>query len=139
VSVFLLKVQYGQGGELVNPGDLDASSIGSLPRIADIQFNSNGTITVTGQSGKRWFSKTIAGIGSGYDVRCASISGGAWDSTPAGTGTWIDMSTDRRWRITRTTMEGSGADSVACVFELRTSGGGAAEQSCDATAYAGDS
>lgn len=61
---------------------------------------------------------------SSYDVRMASIGVGNWNTTPAGTGVWINLGSAREWRITDTDPSALNFEQVGnMVFEIRKDGG----------------
>ena len=97
------------------------------PIVCGVRFNSDGSIdergpalaTYTQINVGEWSTDEPATTGARYEVRCASISSGAWDVAAAATGVWIALSADRIWSVTRTVMEGSGVDTCIATFEIR--------------------
>ena len=78
-------------------------------------------------SGEWWSDEPDTGIGSSYDVRCASIVGGTtWSFQAATVGTWIQMSSERVWRCTVTAMASPSTRSCTGSFEIRNTGSGTA-------------
>lgn len=80
----------------------------------------SGTLTLYPNSW--WRGSPLANIGSNFEVRCASISVGAWDAEPAAVGTWIAISAKRCWNISRTGGKGGedpGTDNLTSIFEIR--------------------
>lgn len=101
---------------------------------AGIVFQTDGGLDEVGpgaadftahNSGEYWSAEPASGIGASYDVRCASISSGSWDFAAAATGTWVNMGTQRLWRIQVTAMESPASQSITASFEIRPAGGGA--------------
>lgn len=96
-----------------------------------LRYN-NGT---PAEIGTWWSNAPETGIGSSYQVRCRQ-SDAAWDFSPAANGTYVTISSDLTWRITRTEMEGSGSDFINADFEIRAVGGTTVEDSTFFTAEA---
>jgi len=126
-------------GVVLLPFFILSESIGTLPQNADIQFNTDGSLTISGDSGRTWYSAAPStGIGSSYDVRCSSVVSGTWDTQAAAVGTWIQISSNRLWRMSRTVMEGAGSDQISATFQIRPTGGPAILDECDSSTEAAD-
>ena len=116
----------------------DRSSIHANPAgicHAGIAFSADGIVYDVGPtlgdrtqfaSGQWYSGEPSAGIGSSYEVRCASLvsSSGGWDVQAAAVGTWVDISVERVWRDTVVGMEAPAIDTCHAVFEIRPAGGG---------------
>lgn len=100
---------------------------------AGFAFDTDGTLYGIGPSattetlldaGEWWSERPETGIGSSYEVRCASVGlGQSWDLQAAAVGTWIDMSAERVWRVNVTAMESPASQTVNGTFEIRLLGG----------------
>lgn len=79
-----------------NGGTTYASSLNTA--VASVQFNSTGSMTVsgTGYSNIGWASPTSTGLGAGYELRATRTSGSATGTT----GTWLSLSSNRGYTLT---------------------------------------
>lgn len=135
----VLMAQNGSSDMVVMPGRFDSLDIGSLPSSASITFTTDGRITITGGTELVWNTGAPnSGIGSSYQVRCESLISGSWNIQAAAVGTWITISSDRTWTITRTVMEGAGSDYVSGIFQIRAVGGSSVLAAGIGTAEAAD-
>lgn len=68
-----------------------------LDAFAEVTLNTDGTITIVGDSGFSggWFNNPSSGIGSSYWVRATTVSG----SGSGTTGSWLALSTARSWSV----------------------------------------
>lgn len=127
-----------QGG--VNVTDIELFSSGTgINHYCGARFNDDGTIESRLGPGStnyavlgldfnsddhtgEWWSLPGAGIGASYDIRCASLASGAWDSQPAAVGTWVGLETNPEWHENRTGGKGGqGSGTSQCIgnFEIR--------------------
>ena len=122
------------GGSVVVTGPITVSHFDTgVTTHAGITFAADGGLDQLGPglatrtadtAGEWWSDEPEASIGSSYDVRCASISVGSWTAAAAGTGTWIDMSAERIWRVTATGAASPITVTCTASFEIRPTGGG---------------
>lgn len=89
---------------------------------AGIHLDANGTwariqSTLTTPIGN-WVTPTSRA--SAYEVR-ATLNSGSVDGTSAATGTWLAMTADRRWTVTRTTI---GTSTANLTLEIRRASDG---------------
>lgn len=112
-------------------GIAEAVEAGAGAREIKLRFNASGIVelfrTSTGyvqkNSGTDWIIPNSSGDSS-YEVRLASINFGAWTTTPAATGAWIDLGTSREWILFDDDPSPFQVATVReCVFEIRKDGG----------------
>lgn len=104
-----------------------------------ILVNSGGTELATFPDSMWWSNAPEADIGDDYEVRCVSVSSGSWSSSAASVGSWVALTSDRAWTISRTDGAGIGTNSVTAIFEVRptaSSGFNKTEASTEMTAEA---
>jgi hypothetical protein len=104
----------------------------------DVSINRNGTMTIKqGQFGSdvditnNWGRPTSTTVGDGYEARLTINSGQSPDSGSSANGSWIAISTLRRWVWTRTAV---GSSFIDATLEVRAAGG----STLDSGAIAGD-
>lgn len=87
------------------------TSQGDPAGTSGVRFNTDGSLDeraqgvyVTTVHPREWWStEPQSGIGSSYEIRCASLSSGTWTSEAASVGTWTALSSAREWRNTSAT------------------------------------
>lgn len=118
-------------GVVTLSGIAEAVESGPGTREIRLRFNSSGIVelfrTSTGYVQKNastdWIIPNGTADGS-YEVRLASINFGAWTTTPAATGVWVDLGTSREWIILDDTASQFQVATVRqCIFEIRKDGG----------------
>lgn len=89
------------------------------PNTAQIDFNSDGTITGLETGTDNWFTLAPSvGIGADYEIFAERTAG----ALPTGTmDTWIALSSNRSWSVTQA---GAGESSSTILVKIRTSSGG---------------
>src|SRR5690554_1310640 len=104
LPVFLL---LHSGGQVQQSNVSAASSVPSGPSAASVTFRSDGQATSSGNvasshpiSGEWWSQEPQTGIGAQYEIRCVSADG-SFTGQAAPIGTWVDMSSNRLWSVTR--------------------------------------
>jgi hypothetical protein len=111
------------GAEIVNPLVLPSISYGALSSAAQsvwINFYPDGTVQGFRQGNvllwtRNWFAPTQAGIGAGYWVRAALVSG----NTPSGNAlnTWVALSGVSGWTLTAPA--GGAVQSRSCTLQIQ--------------------
>lgn len=100
-------------------------------------FTADGRLRRTAQgatatvSNMEWWSAGVTGgIGSSYDVRCSVINWGepAFTAEAAAIGTYIQMSVDRTWTLTSTTV---GGKQISAHFQIVATGDTKVLAECD--------
>lgn len=96
------------------------------PISCGVSFERDGTVdeiaTTTGTTlrGSWWSGAVDTDIGDRYEVRALSAgASGAWTVAAAADDTWIALSADRLWSVTRA---GVGISTVTRTFEIRRIG-----------------
>ena len=89
------------------------------PNTAQIDFNSDGTITGLETGADKWFALAPSvGIGADYEIFAERTAG----VLPTGTmDTWLALSSNRSWSVTQA---GAGETSSTILVKIRTSSGG---------------
>lgn len=66
--------------------------------------------------------------GNALQVRCSAVNSGAWTAQAASVGTWVDISEERIWRVTVTSMAAPDIESCGATFQLRKGSSGDVHQ-----------
>ena len=91
------------------------------------RFNSDGSIdergpattTYTQVNVGEWSANEPSETGANYDIRCASINSGAWNTAAATTGTWVNLGTSREWSCVVLAKNSPDVSSCSGEFEIR--------------------
>lgn len=121
------------GSVVVNGPLVSLQEILGLLTNSGVSFQTDGGVDNVGPltsdktafaSGEWWDGEPDAGVGSRFDVRCASISVGSWFVQAASVGAWVQISSERIWRVNVTTMNAPDVSQCIASFEMRPTGGG---------------
>ncbi len=88
------------------------------------EYESDGGSVVIGD----WL---LSGVNSDYEIRATEVSQSGTATRTGTLNTWLVMSSDRTWRITKTS--GSGTADWIIDMEIRPAGGGANLDTCRIT------
>jgi hypothetical protein len=111
---------------------------------AGVAFQQDGSLdevgvaltTLTDVPGEWWSAQPDGTVGNGYDVRTNGVTGGVWSSPPAADTIWIQISAERKWRVTVAAKSAPSTTNVSSTFEIRTTGGGSVLDSASISADA---
>jgi hypothetical protein len=113
-------------GEVVINGGVSSHDELGVECHSGITFGPNGQCYDLGPnlgdrtiitSGEWWSGEPDTGIGANYDVRYTSLSGTAWDFQEASINTWVNCSTEAKYRTVVTIMN-PGTKSTTATFEI---------------------
>jgi hypothetical protein len=107
------------------------------------EFNTTGSLDEigpgigdrTGVSGEYYSLEPETDVGNFYEVRCASMTAGTWNTQAASVGTWVDLTAARIWFENVAAMGGSSA-SAGGSFEVGLVGTSTAVVTATLTALA---
>jgi len=121
-----MKFKKGPEGILVlSAASSSHTNLGGVA-AAGWDFNSNGTLqdigtALTGRTdvaGEYYSLEPETDVGAYYEVRCASMTVGTWNTQAATVGTWINLSAGRLWFENVIAMAAPSSASAGGSFEI---------------------